>query len=357
MVTDPEGQPATPEPAKPTSPPTAQQAKSVTPPSPGETITNLATGNSYTMGAPFGEGSFGVVYDCVDGWNNQLAAKILKPVKSYEEVKASFEAELTKLVQLRHPFITYIFDAFEYRDTFYLITERCDSSLAWFFEQEWFKGHLWLMAIARCLLQAVHFIHSAEFVYQDIHVGNVLMAHARDEMIPDNPGATQFKLGDLGVAKLFTELDAANTRAQWMRPPEVIDSAEFGPLNHRMDIFHCGLLFLQLAYSRELRFTAEEMRAGKPRQMALELQAPLNFALEKALRRHVSMRTGSALELWRDLNSPGAAVELAPQQIEEPTLPFDAQAPPEPLEPAALSVEASTEPAPNTEALEGKRSD
>jgi hypothetical protein len=38
--------------------------------------------------------------------------------------------------------------------------------------------------------------------------------------------------------------------------------------------------------------------------MAQELPAPYNFALEKALRRHVMFRTETAMELWRDLNSP-----------------------------------------------------
>jgi len=38
-------------------------------------------------------------------------------------------------------------------------------------------------------------------------------------MMPQDNKIVQFKLGDLGVAKLFNELDAKNTRAQWMLPP------------------------------------------------------------------------------------------------------------------------------------------
>ena len=52
--------------------------------------------------------------------------------------------------------------------------------------------------------------------------------------------------------------------------------------------------------------TKEETLAGVPRQMALQLKPPYNFALEKSLRRHVQHRTATASELWRDLNS-GAA--------------------------------------------------
>jgi hypothetical protein len=78
----------------------------------------------------------------------------------------------------------------------------------------------------------------------------------------------------LGVAKLFNEIDATNTRTQWMLPPEAIDPSEFGQLDHRIDIYHTGLLFLQLAYGDDLWFTAEEIKSGKPREMALVLPSP-----------------------------------------------------------------------------------
>ena len=96
-------------------------------------------------------------------------------------------------------------------------------------------------------------------------------------------------------------MDVTNTLAEWIRPPEAIDSAEFGPIDHRIDIYHIGLLLLQLAYSQELRFSRDEILAGRPRDMALKLPPPYNFALEKALRRHVAYRTESAMELWHDI--------------------------------------------------------
>ena len=156
----------------------------------------------------------------------------------------------------------------------------------------------------------MQFLHLNGYAHQDIHAGNVFALFARNELNPDDTSATQFRLGDLGVAKLFSEIRPENTRAQWMLPPEVLSKSEFGPPDHRVDIYHCGLLFLQLEQSKELKFTQEEILAGKPRQMALELRPPFNFALEKALRRHVSKRTETARELWRDLKSPGEAVEL-----------------------------------------------
>jgi serine/threonine-protein kinase len=289
----------TPESATPTAP-----EKRVILPSPGEVITSVATGNSFTMGNRIGEGNFGFVYECTDMWKNQLAAKVLKPIGTYEAVRASAEGELAKLRTLRHPHITYVYDAFEFRDTFYIITERCHCPLKALFQLPNFNGQVWVIPIARCLLQAVHYLHLNNYAHQDIHANNIFSAIVKDEMIPANKDAMLFKLGDLGVAKLITELDVLNTRAKWMLPPEVLDPAEYGPIDHRVDIYHAGLFFLELAHSKELKLTEEEILQGKPRDMALELPGPFNFALEKALRRHVQFRTANAMELWRDLHVP-----------------------------------------------------
>jgi eukaryotic-like serine/threonine-protein kinase len=276
-------------------------------PTPGEVITSLLTNCTYAIGEPIGQGSFGIVYACVDDWNNNLAAKVLRPTKPPQEIQAAALAEMNKLVLLRHPQVTYFYDAFEYRNVCYIVTERCASSIADLMTRDWFHGPIWTLPIARSLLQAVQFLHLNEYAHQDIHAGNVFVLEARNELNPQEPTAMQFRLGDLGVAKLFSEIRPENTRAQWMLPPEVLSPSEFGPPDHRVDIYHCGLLLLQLELSKEVRFTKEEILDGRPRQMALELRAPYNFALEKALRRHVSMRTESARELWRDLNSQAEA--------------------------------------------------
>src|SRR5207248_9508165 len=54
-----------------------------------------------------------------------------------------------------------------------------------------------------------------------------------------------------------------------------------GPIDYRIDIYHCGLLFLHLAHGSELRFTPEEVKSGAPRELARKLPAPFSFALER----------------------------------------------------------------------------
>jgi len=322
---------------------TTPEDKFAVPPTPGETIISNLTGSTYTIGDLIGEGSFGTVYGCVDDWNNLLAAKVLKPTKTYDQVKAAALAETFKLVELRHPQITHFYDAFEYRDTFYIITERCEFSVAQLLASDWFSGPVWTLAIARSLLQAVHFLHLNHYAHQDIHAANVFALFSRNELAPESPSAIQFRLGDLGVAKVFTEIRPENTRAKWMLPPEVLNPTEFGTPDPRVDIYHCGLLFLQLEHSKELRFTTEEILEGKPRQMALELRSPFNFALEKSLRRHVSKRTETARELWRDLNSAASGISAQG----EPRLPFPTTQEPPPLNGlAALSETVAPAPTP-----------
>lgn len=275
-----------------------------TPPEDGTTIISESTQNTYKIGTLIGEGNFGYVYHCTDTWNNELAVKILKPSGTYEEIRKNAIAEFEKLKLLRHPNITYVYDAFEFQHTFYIVCEKCWQPITEFIQTNPTIGKIWIKAISRQLLQAVHFIHCNNFVHQDIHGGNVFIQAARDDVEPKDI-IFNYMLGDLGLAKLAAEIDAENTiLAEWMRAPESINPTEFGIMDHRMDIYHCGLLFLQIILGTPHTFTREDILAGKPRELALQLEAPYNFALEKALRRHVSFRTASALEFWRDLNTP-----------------------------------------------------
>jgi len=278
--------------------------KNFTPPSLGEAIEYRDV--TYFIGQEIGRGSFGVVYECTDSWRNELAAKILLPRQQpYEVIRHNWTKEFEALVTFRHPFVTHIVAAFEYQDTFYLITERCHASLNNLFAIENYDGFIWIMPIARCVLQALHFLHGAGVVHKDLHAGNVFTSIIKDEIIPDKYNAMLFKIGDLGISKVITDIDAMNTLlAEWMLPPEALNPDEFGTFDHRVDIYHCGLLFLQVLQGQQLGFTRDEVLEGVPRKMAEALPPPFNFAIAKALRRHVIYRTANAMEFWRDLQQP-----------------------------------------------------
>lgn len=276
-----------------------------TPPRLGERVTSTLTGHTYRFGAVIGEGAFGIVYQCEDIWGNELAAKTLKFLPDlYASARNRATSEFRKLVEMRHPFITYVWDAFEFRNTCYIITERCATNLAQLLTlPKPFHGHLWFRPIARCLLQGVNFIHLNGYAHRDIHLGNVFAAFSRNEMKPEAIEGLTFKLGDLGIATLIDEMSASTTAlAPWATPPEFHSQANFGPLDHRADIYQAALVLLQIYLGREINFSVQDIIAAHPRRLAEELPTPIGPALGKALRRRVEFRTSGALQLWHELN-------------------------------------------------------
>lgn len=282
--------------------------RAFTPPTAGETIWH--GDNRYVLGPKVGDGYFGSVYECADEWGNGLVAKVLLPRnQSYEAIRGAWRSELQKLVRLRHPNITFVHAAFEYRDTFYLVIERCAQDLTFLVQMPGLKGDVWLPHLARDLLQAISFIHSWNYVHKDIHPGNVFMAYHFDRMVPAQDPVLSFKVGDLGISRLETDINVFNTAlAQWMLPPEFLDPAQFGTIGRSVDIYHAGLLMFSLSLGRLPDFSRDEIVAGRPRETAEQLMSPYGQAIARALRRHVSERTPTAMQLWREIRASANAV-------------------------------------------------
>lgn len=296
-----------------TNPPNFPPPKVFCLPQNGEVINH--NGRSYFLGSTIGKGSFGSVYECRDEWRNDLVAKVIipQPQSTYEAVKQQWLDELQKLIYLRHPNITYVYDAFEYRDTFYLIIERCFSTLDDLIAPH-IQGDIWLPYVARDLLQAIDFIHKCGYVHKDIHPGNVFISQVRDKMVPTKNPVWMFKIGDLGISRLESDIKIFTTiLAEWMLPPEFLNPPEFGEIGRQVDIYHTGLLLLSVCLGQVPTFTHEEILAGNPRQVAENLPSPYGKVIAKALRRHVTHRTQTAIEFWREIREISEASHILRQ--------------------------------------------
>lgn len=285
-----------------------QSPKQFRPPQFGEAIN--CNNINYYIGEQIGQGAFGAVYECVDDWSNRLVAKILLPQnRSYEQVQQEWWNELNNLMQLRHPNITFIHNAFEYNDTFYFIIERCDYILSNIIDDPASDGSLWLPYVARDILHGLNYIHNHGYVHKDLHAGNIFVSKQFDFMVPSKEPVWSFKIGDLGISRLQGDIRLFNTiMAQWMLPPEYISPADFGFVGKHVDIYHVGLLLLSLLVKGLPEFSQDEIIAGQPRKLAESLDSPYAPIIAKALRRHVSARTQSAIEMWREIY--GVAVVL-----------------------------------------------
>ncbi|MEI3651193.1 MAG: protein kinase family protein [Dolichospermum lemmermannii FEM_B0920] len=281
-----------------------QTPKFFRPPQYGEIIT--FNGRQYFIGNSINQGNFGQVFECEDEWGNELAAKVLTPRnQSYEDVWGQWLREKNNLINLRHPNITYIHTSFECENTFYIILERCHSTLNNVIEiKQYDMREALLPYIARDILQALDFIHNYKegYVHLDIHPGNIFVFEVKDIINPEKDPIYKFKIGDLGISRPEKYLNVSNTMAQWMLPPEHFNETEFGNIQRQVDIYHTGLLLLSLLLGYVPQFTQQEILDGKPRKIAESLSSPYSDAIAKALRRHVADRTQSALDLWREIS-------------------------------------------------------
>lgn len=261
-------------------------------------------GKYYSIGEIIGGGYFGNVYECSDEWGNPLVAKVLVPRnQTYDEVRENWLLELGKLRDLRHPNVTFVHAAFECDDTFYLVIERCSMTLDVVINLKDISPDGWIPYVARDVLQALEFIHSHGYVHKDIHPGNVFVSQSVDRMVPTKEPVWSFKVGDLGISRLETEMSAFNTLlAQWMLPPEAIDPAQFGPVGRTIDVYHTALLLLAILLNRVPSFSREEVLEGVPRQLAEASGSKYGPAIARALRRHVASRTPTAMHFWRDID-------------------------------------------------------
>lgn len=259
--------------------------------------------NNYYIGEILGTGQFSVVYSCTNDWGNSLAAKVLLPNnRPYDQIRDNWQKEFEHLIHLRHPNVTYIYDAFEHKNTFFLIMEQCFDTLEGLIRSQAVIGEFWVPFVAKDILQGLSFIHSRDYVHKDIHSKNIFVQREIDRMNPSKDPVLSFKVADLGIANIENNIRSENTvLANWMRPPESIAPKDFGKVGKCTDIYHTALLLMSLITKKQYFFTDDEIISGAPRQEADSLNSRYSRALSKALISHTNLRTQSALEFWNDI--------------------------------------------------------
>lgn len=266
----------------------------------GSTITNGSNG-TYFIGERIGSGSFGDVYECTDEWANALVVKVLKPSLPFEQMWRRWESEVENLMRMRHPNITYMHDAFVHEHIFYIVVEKCLYSLDRVLSR---VDENWVVHIARDVLQGLAFVHRHGYVHKDVHPGNIFVSLTSDAIDRESGPYLSFKLGDLGIARLESDIRTVGTiLAPWMRPPEAIDPQQFGTVGRPTDVYHAALLLLAVLHREVLPFNEHEIVTGVPQRVADQLPTGFSRALGNALHPHVLYRTQTPLEFWRELQA------------------------------------------------------
>jgi len=291
--------------------------------------------DQYRIDGPLGAGGMGIVYRATDTKLNRPAAiKVLPESLADPEARRRFQREAQMASSLNHPHIVTVYDAGEYQQQQYLITEYVDGGTL----RQWATRQRGWLAIVELLIgvaDAVAAAHEAGVLHRDIKPENILLAK--------NGYA---KLADFGLAKLlevdtladdpFASMPASGHStfagtAGYMSPEQV----EGLPLDGRSDVYSFGLVLHELLTGVRPAATRLQRDDGETAPFAplpADIPAELRTIVAKTLEREPDDRYQTMHDLVVDLR------RLVRRSGVEPQPPAPASSPFEPAPGAAATT-------------------
>ncbi|MCQ2821129.1 MAG: protein kinase [archaeon] len=185
----------------------------------------------YKIGDVIGSGAFAQVRKVIaKNGGHVRALKVIKKQKGQAAARLHLEVEILK--KLVHPNIMQIFEFYEDKKTFYIITELCEGGelfdkiieLGSFGEREAAK-------VMYQLLSAISYIHSNHIVHRDLKPENILLDTKKDFVI---------KIIDWGTARFFDKSKKMNhiSGTPYYIAPEVLNKK----YDEKCDVWSCGII-------------------------------------------------------------------------------------------------------------------
>lgn len=187
--------------------------------------------NDYELRETLGSGAFAKVVKVLHKKSGQYRAlKIIKKQKDQDPARMYLEVEILK--KLVHPNIMQIYEFYEDKKNFQIITELCEGGEL--FDMIVEKGSFnedeaaWVM---KQLLSAVNYIHSNNICHRDIKPENILLDTKKDNII---------KIIDWGTARFFDKSKKMNkiSGTPYYIAPEVL----FEKYDEKCDVWSCGII-------------------------------------------------------------------------------------------------------------------
>ncbi|KAH9588785.1 Protein kinase domain [Trypanosoma melophagium] len=207
------------------------------------------THERYLRQEKVGEGSYGVVYKCLDKQTGRIVAMKRISLKLKDEgVPATAVREVSLLREINHPHVVRLLDVSLQESKLLLIFEYMEKDLQGLLKQRatpLIGGKL--QRIMFQLLLGLHACHSRRFVHRDIKPSNILIN--RDESV--------VKLADFGLGRAFrVPLQTYTTEVMtlWYRAPEVLlGDSHYLPA---VDVWSMGCVLAELTRGTPL-FTGD----------------------------------------------------------------------------------------------------
>ena len=187
----------------------------------------------YTLGKTIGQGSFGTVRKAIHKSTKQERA--IKIIKKGEQDEEKFFLEVNILSKLSHPNIMHIYEFYEDKANYYIISELCKGGEL--FDMITEKGcfnELEAAPLMHQLMSAICYCHQNRVVHRDLKPENILL----EDKNQDNP---VIKLIDWGGARYFSKnkkMSKVNGTPYYIAP-EVLNEV----YDEKCDIWSAGVIF------------------------------------------------------------------------------------------------------------------
>ncbi|MEI7511900.1 MAG: protein kinase family protein [Candidatus Uhrbacteria bacterium] len=257
------------------------------------------TGAKYEVGGPLGQGGFGAVRECIETHTGlELAAKFAKPKGTVADVQRRWDAECRLMLEVDSPHIIRLHDFFRYRNVYWMVMERAETTLRGRINQ---LGPLGDSDVARGgaqLLRGLRELYVKNIVHRDLHIDNILWS------VVGRVG--YLKIADFGIATQLMYADAVATtrigRAYDVAPDLHLE----GYSTHQSDLYQVGLAMYFMYQGREALSQAdgaprEAILSGVARQRAENIGTPLGDFVSVLLRRRAMYRFADADEALVEL--------------------------------------------------------
>ena len=220
---------------------------------------------AFTLGETLGEGGMGMVFRAQrrEGFEQQVAIKLIKPGMASREIVSRFEHERQILAGLEHPNIARLLDGGAREDDRpYFVMEYVEGAPI----DEYCQRHELLLdarlALFSKVCRAVQFAHRRSVLHRDLKPANILVTPQGEP-----------KLLDFGIAKLLGEDDGQATQLGTAGTPLYASPEQLNgrPLTTASDVYSLGvLLYILLCGKRH----DEGVPTGPARARALEKHEP-----------------------------------------------------------------------------------
>ena len=197
--------------------------------------------DNYKVEKILGQGSYGTVFKCRHKLTNAVRAMKKLP-KQGKEKEQEIINEIDVLKLLDHPNIIKIFEFYNTKDGYYLITEICKGGELFekITSKDWQFDEIYCAYIMYQIFSSIFYCHTMNIIHRDLKPENILIENE------DHKGYLNIKIIDFGTAKLF-EKDKSEKKvigSAYYIAPEVL----FKNYNHKCDLWSCGvILYIMLS--------------------------------------------------------------------------------------------------------------